>query len=137
MSLPSNDQVSAALRHLYTSAGTVLGMGAALALIPQDQVQPSLDALREVGDGIQKVFGGVSKLLIIVGPLVGVWMAKIAAVRSGLSSQVSSLFSKASAPENVELKKEVLAATAELPGVEKVVAPDVAAEVASEKVTSA
>lgn len=137
MPLPSANQVDAALRHAYTAAGTVLALGAVVAVVPQESVQPIMDALRQTGDGLQQVFGGMSKLLVIVGPIVGAWMAKIAATKAGFTSQLKSVTAAASAPENVEQKKEMLAATASIPEVKKVIAePEIAAATPSAKVVS-
>jgi hypothetical protein len=136
MNLPTEGQVSAALRHVYTSAGTVLAIGTIVAVVPQDQVQPIMDALRQVGDGLQQVFGGVSKLVIIVGPIVAAWMAKIAATSASFKSQLKSVTAAASAPEAVEQKQDMLAATASIPEVEKIVAPTVADTVPNDKVVA-
>lgn len=136
MNLPTEGQVSAAMRHVYTSAGTVLAIGTIVAVVPQDQVQPIMDALRQVGDGLQQVFGGVSKLVLIAGPIVVGWMGKIAAARAGFTSQLKSVISTASAPENVDKKAAVVAATASMPEVEQIIAPELADAVPSHKVVA-
>lgn len=129
----TDNQVSAALRHVYTSAGTVLAIGTLVAVVPQDQVQPIMDALRETGDGLQHAFGGLSKLIVLVGPIVAVWMAKIAASSASFRSQLQSVFSQAATPGNVEQQKAMVVATASIPQVEKIVAPTLA-DAPSEKV---
>jgi hypothetical protein len=127
VNMPTDAQVSAALRHVYTSAGTVLAIGAIVAVVPQEQVQPIMDALRQVGDGMQQVFGGVSKLVVIVGPIVAAWMAKIAATSASFKSQLRSVTATASAPANVTEKVALATATANVPGIVQVAAAPVIA----------
>src|SRR6185312_3658978 len=136
MNLPTENQTAAALRHVYTAAATVLGLAAVVAVVPKEQVQPILDSLHQIGDGVQQVIGGFSKLMVIVGPIVGVWMARLAAGSASFKSQLASVAKQASAPGNPENAKQMVEATAELPVVAKVVAPAIAPEVASDKVVA-
>lgn len=117
MQMPTQPQIDAALRHAYTSAGTLLAFAAVVAVIPQESVQPIIDALRQVGDGLQQVFGGASKLAIIVGPIVAGWMAKIAATSASIKNQAASLKASAESPKAAvaeTAKTEILAAAAEV-----------------------
>ncbi len=126
-SMVTQAQVDAALRHVYTSAGTVLTIGTVIAVVPQDSVQPIMDALRQIGDGLHQIVGGFSKLTLIAGPIVVGIMAKIAAGSAAFKSQLASVMSFAAKPGNMEAKKEVVAATANaLTEVDKIVAPSLA-----------
>lgn len=126
MALPTAQQVDAALRHAYTSAGTVLAICALAAVIPKEDVQPILDALHQIGDGLEQVFGGASKLVIIIGPVVAVWMGKIAAAKAGFLSQLKSVTAAASVPENIVQKTEMIAATNSIPEVAGVITTNTA-----------
>lgn len=136
MNVPTQAQVSAALRHVYTSAATVLAIGTIVAVVPQDQVQPIMDALRQTGDGLQQVFGGVSKLVLIIGPIIAALSGKAAFASAGFGPQLRSIFNIIAKPGNADQKAQVLAATAAIPEVQKIVAPDVAATVPSDKVVA-
>lgn len=120
-------QVDAALRHVYTAAGTVLTIGTVVAVVPQESVQPIMDALRQIGDGLHQMIGGFSKLSLIAGPIVIGLMGKIAAGSAGFRNQLASVMRTAAQPGNMEAKKEVVAATANaLTEVDKIVAPSLA-----------
>lgn len=126
MVLPNGTQVDAAMRHVYTSAGTVLALASAVALVPQADIQPIMDALREMGDGLHHIFHGAEALMIVIGPLIAGWMGKIAYFNSGFGQRLKSVIVQASQPGNQEQKEQVVVATATLPEVEKIVAPTLA-----------
>lgn len=138
MPLPqiSEGQVNAAMRHVYTSAGTAFAIFALLGVLPQESVQPALDAVHQIGDGLQQVFGGFSKLTVIIGPIVAVWMGKIAASSASFKSQLKAVTSTAAQPDAVEEKKAVVAATATLPEVKQIVSPTLADAIPSAKVVT-
>jgi hypothetical protein len=91
MKLPSQDVVNSLLRQGYTAAGTAFTIAAMIAVIPQDAVQPAIAALHEIGDGLQQAFGGFSKLVIILGPVVAALSARAAAFAVTLKSQVAKV----------------------------------------------
>jgi len=91
MKLPSQDQINSLLRQGYTAAGTAFTIAAMVAIIPQDAVQPAVAALHEIGDGLQQAFGGVSKLVVILGPVVIGLSARAAAFAVSLKSQVAKV----------------------------------------------
>lgn len=130
----NSNQLNAGLRHVYTAVGTAFTILVALAVIPQDQVQPALDAIHQIGDGIQQIFGGASKLWIILGPIIASLAAKGAVTAASFKNQLKSVTTAASKPENTEAKKEVLASVATIPSVEKIVDPTVANFIPNEKV---
>lgn len=66
----SAGQVDAGMRHVYTAAGSIFTLLAAVAIIPQDQVQPALNALHQIGDGAKQIMGGFSALWVIIGPVI-------------------------------------------------------------------
>jgi hypothetical protein len=130
MQMPSSDQVSSLLRQGYTAAGTAFTIAAMVAVIPQDAVQPAIAALHEVGDGLQQAFGGVSKLVVILGPVVMGLSARAAAFAVSLKSQVAKVHD-ASHADLVNAVSEVspstlAKATAALPGVQVSVSPGAA-----------
>lgn len=156
MNLPDKAQTDAVMRHVYTVGGTTFTIFAALALIPQDQVQPALDALHQVGDGLTTVFGGLSKLWIILGPVAIGLAAKGAGVAATFSHQVRAMIAKAGSDspqadqakvalveavsnmatgsrsaQAAQAKEALVNAAAALPEVEKVVAPTLAANPAT------
>lgn len=123
-------QIDAALRHVYTSAGTVLTIGTVLAVVPADSVQPIITELQNIGDNIQSILGSIAKLSILVGPIIGAVMAKLAFKSASPKSQGESLAQTASiptAPGAAESSKTTEAKVALLTAVTDVArkAPDV------------
>lgn len=89
----SAGQVDAGMRHVYTAAGTVFTLAAAVAIIPQDQVQPALDALHQIGDGVKQIMGGFSALWVILGPVVMGFAAKRAMGSATPTAQLKAVTS--------------------------------------------
>lgn len=118
----TSDQIQSILRHGYTAAGTALTIGTLIAVVPADAVQPAIAALHDVGDGLQQAFGGVSKLVIIFGPIVVGISAKAAAFAASLRSQVAKVHE--AAPQEllnavaVQAPGTLAKATAAIPGVQ-------------------
>lgn len=133
--MPTENQINAALRHVYTVGGTVLTMAAVVAVIPQDSVQPAIMALHDVGDGLHQAFGGATKLLLIVGPALTAIPGARAFINSGFGKQLASVISQAKSSDTREKSEQVAVATATLPEVEKIVAPALA-DAPSPKVVS-
>ena len=122
MNIPSSDTINSLLRQGYTAAGTAFTIAAMVAIIPQDAVQPAVTALHEVGDGLQQAFGGVSKLVVILGPVIVGLSARAAAFAVSLKSQVAKV-RDASHTDLVAVVSQVspgilAKATAALPGVQ-------------------
>lgn len=130
----TDTQLNAALRHVYTVGGTVFTLLATFALIPQEQVQPALNALHQIGDGLKQVFGGVSALWVIIGPVIIGLAGKGAVSAATFKNQLKSVTNGAAADES---KKVALAdATANVPGIAKVeAAPEIANATPNPKVT--
>ncbi len=131
MNMPTQDEINSLLRHGYTAAGTAFTIAAMIAVIPPDVVQPAIAALHDVGDGLEKAFGGVSKLVVIFGPIIAGLSARAAAFAVSLKSQVTKVH-QADPHELLNVVKEVTPTllaktTAAIPGVQVTVtkaAPD-------------
>lgn len=130
-----NDQVGSGLRHVYTAGGTAFTLMAGLALMPTEQVQPALDALHQIGDGIKQIMGGASALWAIVGPVIIGFAVKAGVMKSSFASQLASVTKQASNGDTAA-RNQMIAATTTIPAVEKIVAPTVSSEIPSAKVTS-
>lgn len=110
-------QLNAGLRHVYTAAGTALTIGTLLAVIPQESVQPTLDALHQMGDGLQQVFGGASKLVTVLGPVVVAFATKYAVGSASFRSRLAGLVASVNAPDKAVEKAALVAAVDQVPGV--------------------
>lgn len=118
----TSDEIQSMLRHGYTAAGTALTIGALIAVVPVDAVQPTIAALHDIGDGLQQAFGGASKIVLFFGPIIMGVSTKIAAIAVSLKSQVAKVHE--AAPQELmnavaSQTPGVLAkATATIPGVQ-------------------
>jgi len=91
VNLPSSGSVNAVLRHVGTAsitAATVLGT---IGILPSDKVQDVVNGLQHVASGLQEAFGGFSSLVVILGPVAVVWIAKAAAFAGSLRGQLTSV----------------------------------------------
>ena len=91
MKLPTTQQVNAALRHGVTAGATAFTVLGIIAVVPQDQVAGLIQDLHDIDSGLEQAFGGFSKLFIVLGPAVGVFMAKLAAASASIVSQLKSV----------------------------------------------
>jgi len=122
MQMPDQDTINSLLRQGYTAAGTALTIGTLIAVVPQEAVQPTIAALHDIGDGLQKAIGGFSSLIVIFGPIIMGLSAKAAAFAVSLKSQVAKVHEAAphelmSAVQDVT-PGTLAKATAALPGVQ-------------------
>jgi hypothetical protein len=118
----TENQVNAGLRHVLSYAGGGVTVLASLGFVDPENAKSLILALNEIGDGVQKVFGGISKIGIIIGPIMGVvgttYAVKSATFRNQLASVIRS------AQDKKEAKVELLEQTAEQLPVEKIVVSD-------------
>lgn len=91
--MPSMPQVNAALRHGVTASATIFTVLGVLAVVPQDQIAGLIQDLHDIQSGLSQAFGGFSKLWIVLGPIAGIWMAKIAGASAGIVSQLKAVTS--------------------------------------------
>lgn len=87
------NQVSAATRHLVTAGGTAVTILGALALLPADKVADAVTGLQMLGDHLQLVFGDLSKLWLILGPVLIGFAVKGATFAASLKGQLKSITS--------------------------------------------
>lgn len=132
----TQNQVNAVMRHAYTAGGTLFTILATLALIPQEKVAALMTSLHQIGDAVNQITGALSAMWIILGPLAIGLAAKGAAFAASFRSQLKSVTSQAALPSNLEQKKEMISATANLPEVEKVVSPPLATSIPNDKVVT-
>src|SRR5271165_2094015 len=91
MQLPTSEQVSAAMRHVGTATATATAMMALLGVLNQDQVQAVVVDVHQITDGLQQVFGGASKLVVLLGPIAALYFGKVAFASASLRSQLKSI----------------------------------------------
>jgi hypothetical protein len=85
------NQLNAVVRHGGTALGTAITVLGALAYLPPDQAQKALDSLQAAGKDIHNLVGHLSDLWIILGPVLVVFMGKLAAGSASLKSQLRSI----------------------------------------------
>jgi ABC-type transporter Mla subunit MlaD len=92
--------VYSALRHVGTAGATAATIFGVLGLLTPDQVATFTAAMKEVMDGLQQTIGGISKLVVVLGPVFAALMAGLAGSSATLTAQIKSVL----ANKNVELK---------------------------------
>ena len=120
-SLMTSDQVNAGLRHLGTASVTAVTILGGLGVLSSDQLSSVIDALHQVTGGLEQVFGGVSKLVLVLGPIAAIWFGKGAVTAASLRGQLRSITSNPKA----EIRGEIVvpASVAAAVPSDKVVAP--------------
>lgn len=121
MNLPSDNVVNAALRHVGTSVGTLVGVFAALGAINPDQANEVVTASHQVMDGLYQTYSGLSKIAIVAGPAFAGVMAWMAA-RSGTVKGLLQTLTKKEAQGQIQIQGQIVAP------------PEVAKDVPSTKV---
>lgn len=102
------------LRYLGTSAATAFTIMGALSIITPDQAHQLIDALHQLNDSIVSGYGALLKMWIILGPVGGIWLAKIGVSSSTVQGMIANLLKTAqgpSSPTAVEAQKAIVQAT--------------------------
>lgn len=107
MNFPSDDSYKALLRHVYTSAGTLLFIGTAIAVVPQDSVQPILNSLHTIGDDVGKLIGDFKALMVLIGPIIIALTAKYAGAAASFQTFLKKVRAVSTAPESVQKDQTV------------------------------
>lgn len=121
MQLPTSGQVNAGLRHLGTAGVTAATLLGALGVLNADQVTSVVASVHQVMDGLTQTFGGISKLVLVLGPVAALWLGKGAVAAASLHSQLKSIVSNPNV--QVEGKIVVPAKVADAVPSDKVVGP--------------
>lgn len=129
MSLPNQDapppkqyawqaQINVLIRQSLSVGGTAITILGVFALLPEDQAKAAIGYLQAIGNDLQMLFGDVSKLWVIVGPVIIALVAKWGLYAASLKGQLSSIARN----PNVDISGQIK------------VPPPVAAAVPSDKV---
>jgi hypothetical protein len=114
MNLPTENQVNAALRHVGTATASAASVFVVLGFLSPEQAQAVIADMQQIVDGLQQVFGGFSKLLIVIGPVFATVMAGFAAKSGGAANLVASVLKIATGPASpaaAEAQKAIVQAT--------------------------
>lgn len=112
--------------HVITAATTL----AALGFVNPDDVTALVAAIHQFNDGIAQTVGALGKMWIVVGPLAAWLVARLGITNPTVQNLLATLTKMATtgtAAEQVAKQAEIASATAELPKVTAVVAPELAA----------
>ena len=129
MSLPNQDapppkqyawqaQINVLIRQSLSVGGTAITILGVFALLPEDQAKAAIGYLQAIGNDLQMLFGDVSKLWVIIGPVIIALVAKWGLYAASLKGQLSSIARN----PNVDISGQIK------------VPPPVAAAVPSDKV---
>jgi hypothetical protein len=105
MQMPSSDVVNAVLRHVVTSAATVATVFVTFGFISPENSQALLADIQQIVAGLKQTYGGLSNLVIILGPAV----AAASAWFAGNSSTLKSLLTKVATNNNVQIDGQIVA----------------------------
>ncbi len=142
MSFLSQDQVNAALRYAGTAVGTIGTIAAVLGVMDADTAGKVVAATQAVIKDLTQTFGDVSKLVLLVMPIVTVWLARIgihsaspASQRAAVAMQPHTVVVQAATADDTVTMANVIAS---IPEAKQVVSsPRVADATASNKVVAA
>ena len=110
----------------------ILGFATGIGLMTAAQQQGMVDAIHQMYQGVTMIVSGATsfyQVLIVAFPVVGVMFAKWAKKSATVESQskaVAAAVADPNTPVSLEAKINIANATAKLPEVERVVAPDLA-----------
>lgn len=107
MNLPNQAQLNAGLRYAGTVAGTAFTIAAAAGAIDQATAQAIVAQIHLVADDLKKTFGDGWQLVVLVGPVVTIWIAKIGYASASLKKQIAAV--QASPKANVTVSDPKLA----------------------------
>jgi hypothetical protein len=111
-------QINVLIRQSLSVGGTAITILGVFALLPEDQAKAAIGYLQAIGNDLQMLFGDVSKLWVIVGPVIIALVAKWGLYAASLKGQLSSIARN----PNVDISGQIK------------VPPPVAAAVPSDKV---
>ena len=103
--MPSQDVTNAVLRHVGTSLATVVTVFTTLGFISPDNAQAVLADVQQIIAGLKQAYGGLSNLVIVIGPAFAAAMAWFA----GNSSTLRSLLTKVATNNNVQIDGQIKA----------------------------
>jgi hypothetical protein len=115
----------------------ILGAAVMFGVMTASQQKQVMDGLNDIWTGLTQAFTGASHVwqvaVIVLGPLIGGWLAKKAANSASTESQKNSLIARAEQPNGAgtAAKAAVLDATTRLPDVQIEGVIKASAEVAS------
>ncbi len=112
--------------HAITAATTL----AALGFVNPDDVTALVAAIHQFNDGIAQTVGALGKMWIVLGPLAAWLVARLGITSPTMQNLLATLTKMATSGSNAEqLEKqgEMANATARLPKVDAIVAPELAA----------
>lgn len=112
--------------HAITAATTL----AALGFVNPDDVTALVAAIHQFNDGIAQTVGALGKMWIVIGPLAAWFVARLGITNPTVQNLLATLTKMATTGTNAEQTQkqaDIAAATAELPKVTGVVAPELSA----------
>lgn len=84
-------QIYAALRYAGVAAGAVTTLAAAIGVMDASTAQSITTAFQKVMVDLQQLIGDLSKLVVLVVPVVTVWLARVGVKAASLKSQIASV----------------------------------------------
>ena len=108
------NQLNAALRYAGTGAATLFTVLGAIAIIPPEKVPELITALHQFNESILSAYGALTKMWIIIGPIAGIWLAKVGVQSSSVKSigeKLMSIAKGAASPAAVEAQKVAIDVT--------------------------
>jgi hypothetical protein len=112
--------------HVITAATTI----AALGLVNPEDVKTFIEAIHQFNDGLAQTVGALGKMWIVIGPLAAWFVARLGITNPTVQNLLATLTKMATSGTNAEQTQkqaDIASATAELPKVTGVVAPELAA----------
>lgn len=100
--------VESVLRHVGTAGGTAVAIFSTLGFLSPATATSAIAALHQTMDGLQQALGGISQLVLVLGPAFAALMAGLAGTSSTLKAQLKSITTR----EDVKVNGTIAVPTA-------------------------
>ena len=85
------NEVTTALRYAGSAAVWSGGALVFLGVLSPEQSTALIADVHQMTDGLQQAFGGFSKAIVLIAPIVGVYLAKVGVTSSSLTNLIKKV----------------------------------------------
>ena len=94
MQVPSQNQINTAFRYAGSAVAWAGGAFVFLGVLSPDQSSALIADMHQITDGLQQAIGGVSKAVVVIGPVIGIYLAKVGYSSGNLPNILKTLTSQ-------------------------------------------
>lgn len=111
----SQNKLNSALRYAGTSAGTLFTIFGAMQFVTPEQVTQLAAAMHDFNDSVVSMYGALTKMWIILGPVAIFWLGKVgwnSSSAKALGDKLRAFATGPASPAAVEAQKAAIQVTA-------------------------